>query len=43
MDWQPAKGQATSFMRKEHYVNLCPFPMEFKNEDDALLAYNDYG
>jgi hypothetical protein len=30
-------------MRKEYYVNLSPFPKEFKTEDDAVLAYNDYG
>ena len=30
-------------MRKEYYVNLAPFPKEFKTEDDAVLSYNDYG
>lgn len=43
IDWQPKKGEMNSYLRKEHYVNLSPFPTEFKNEDDALLSYNDFG
>ncbi len=42
-EWQPQKGAAFSHMRKEYYVNLAPFPNEFKSEDDALMCYNDYG
>jgi hypothetical protein len=42
-DWQPSKGGMNSYLRKENYVNISPFPTEFKTEDDALMSYNDYG
>lgn len=32
-----------SHLRKDYYVNLSPFPIEFATEDDALLTYNDFG
>ena len=29
--------------KEEHFVDLVPFPTEFRNEDEALLSYNDFG
>eukprot|EP00347_Sterkiella_histriomuscorum_P023960 403332789 len=35
--------QQLSTMKKEGFVNLVSFPSEFTTEDNALLAYNNYG
>ena len=29
--------------KEEHFVDLVPFPTEFKSEEEALMSYNDFG